>query len=93
MPKSNHFFVKIGENKIKLDIFDSWSNDGKFTLMMERFKMREIPSDMLIPVSRVKFRGLIFPAPAKPEEFLKDRYGESWKQPDPYHEFPWKVKL
>ena len=80
-------------NKCNLDIFICWENGGGVSLQMERFKIRTIPSRILQPASTIKFRGIDFPAPAQPEEFLRERYGENWDKSDPYHEFPWKVKM
>ena len=80
-------------NKCNLDIFICWENSGGVSLQMERFKIRTIPSRILQPASTIKFRGIDFPAPAQPEEFLRERYGENWDKSDPYHEFPWKVKM
>ena len=80
-------------NKCNLDIFICWENCGKVSLQMEKFKIRKISSSILQPASTVRFRGIELPAPAKPEEFLRERYGEHWGKSDPYHEFPWEVKM
>ena len=88
---SENFHINI--NNCNLDIFICWREAEAIYLPMERFQIRQINSNILLPICSTHFQNAEYPAPAKPIDFLKERYGDDWNQPNPYHEFPWKVEL
>jgi Glycerophosphoryl diester phosphodiesterase len=80
----------IGNDPI--DIFPIWQEGDRAYLAMESLRVRDVPFDQLFPVTAVNLYGQAFPAPAKPEAFLANRYGEGWRYPDPYYEWPWQIE-
>jgi hypothetical protein len=92
-PKGIGFWATDSKSKIQLDMFACWEpNKGQTMLMMEHLQYRIINTNILSPPSKVELFGVDFPSPSRPKAFLKERYGEEWEIPDPYHEFPWPVK-
>lgn len=77
--------------RVILDIFPCFESDGKTYLHMEHMNIRGIDTSILFPESQVEFYGHKFNAPAKPEAFLAERYGESWTTPNPFFEWPWQL--
>lgn len=75
----------------EIDLFFSWLSEGRLHLMMEKFQFRSIDARLVLPASTVKLCERYFPAPANPQGFLQERYGEGWRKPDPYYEWPWPV--
>jgi hypothetical protein len=59
---------------------------------MEGMAIRGISPDIMFPAGIVKLEGETLPAPADPTGFLQERYGAGWKDPDPYHDWPWKLR-
>ncbi|WP_366552624.1 glycerophosphodiester phosphodiesterase [Aquibaculum sediminis] len=84
-----NFHPKIGH--VSLDLFPSWREGDYLHLMMEKGKFRSIPLSIMLPRSNVHLLGCEVPAPADPEAFLAERYGDNWKYPDPYHEWHWPI--
>lgn len=78
-------------NGIEIDLFFCWTAGDQLHLMMEKFKYRPIPRDIVLPPSHVDLYGHTYPAPADPERFLQERYGKGWTRSNPYHEWPWKL--
>ena len=88
------FHARDPVNKVELDIFACWEpQEGQTMLMMEHFDYRTIPTNILRPPSQVHLHETDFPAPSNPKAFLKERYGNTWEKPNPYHEFPWPVQM
>lgn len=85
-----HLHVQFGSDMI--DIFPIWQEGDRAYLAMENLRVRDVPFDQLFPVTAVNLYGQAFPAPAKPEAFLANRYGEGWRYPDPYYEWPWQIE-
>lgn len=83
--------VMLKETNFVLDIFPYWNSDGMSHLHMQNMKVREIPAEILRDRSSVDLYGYKFPAPGQPEQFLYERYGESWHISDKYHEWPWRL--
>lgn len=75
-----------------IDIFPIWRDGDIAYLAMENLAIRGVPFDQLLPTSTVRLYGRSFPAPADPEAFLANRYGEGWRHSDPYYEWPWPVE-
>lgn len=87
----DNFHVTI--DGMPLDLFICWQQDNRLHLLMEGFKYRDIPASVILPAGKVILHGREYPAPADPPAFLRERYGEGWSTPDPFHEWPWKVKV
>ena len=85
-----NFHVVIGGAEI--DLFPSWQIGDQTYLVMEQYRFRPIPTDILWPASEVTLYGKRYPAPADPSAFLRERYGDEWQTPDPFHEWPWQLR-
>jgi hypothetical protein len=79
------------ENELTIDLFPIFIFGEKVILHMEEMKFREIPLSIIEPFSLVKLYDEEFFAPAKPEEFLYERYGNNWHISDRFFEFPYKI--
>lgn len=75
-----------------IDLFPCWSDGENLFLMMEHFKIRSVPLSIIEPLASVPLYDRSYPAPANPEELLRERYGDGWNVSDPFHEWPWSVK-
>lgn len=84
----NFHVVKGG---VELDVFFSWKEGDRLWLLMEGYRHRSIPFEIMFPPSQVNLYGHSYPAPAHPEMFLEERYGKGWTRSNPYHEWPWKL--
>lgn len=82
----------INVNGCGLDFFVCWHLEDKIMLAMERLKSRAIDKSVIYPPSTVTLCGRKYDAVAKPEEFLQERYGASWRTPNQFHEWPWKLE-
>jgi hypothetical protein len=89
----NELNIHVIDKKIgtSVDVFPCWNTDGLTTLHMERMALRSIPSDIFFPSSEINLYGETFPAPNKPTEFLRERYGEDWSTPNQFFEWYWKL--
>lgn len=74
-----------------VDVFPFWETGEGVHLHMESMKVRALPAKVFRPRSVARLHGRLFPAPGMPEAFLQERYGEAWKAPDPYFEWPWTL--
>lgn len=80
------------KNGVSIDIFPSWSEGSdEVFLMMDNYYFRSIAKEIIWPSKEIYFYGINFPAPSKPEVFLRERYGEKWHVSDPFHEWPWPL--
>lgn len=84
-----NFHVSFGRRS--LDFFICWKDSSRVFLMMESYLYRPIDHAIVYPPSEIDFFGRKLKAPSRPEAFLAERYGEGWKIPDPFHEWPWKI--
>ncbi|MFT4011895.1 MAG: LicD family protein [Paracoccus sp. (in: a-proteobacteria)] len=75
-----------------LDLFPSWQEKGKLHVMLRYPQYHPVAESVLVPTGTVSLYGHVYPAPAKPEEFLKIRYGKGWGVSDPYYEWPWPLE-
>lgn len=76
---------------IGVDLFPCWTNNDKTCLMMEKYRYREIPTDILLPTASVDLYGEALPAPNGCARFLNERYGSDWQVSNPYFEWPWEL--
>jgi len=84
--------VHCRAHRTSIDIFPVWDAAGTdVALHMERMKVRQISRGVIEPRGEAILHGRTFAAPAKPDEFLLHRYGPHWRNPDPYHEWPWAL--
>lgn len=88
--KYDHNFHVVKDG-VELDVFFSWKEDDRLWLLMENFRHRSIPFEIMFPSSVIDLYGHSYPAPAHPEMFLEERYGKGWTRSNPYHEWPWKL--
>ncbi|MFL1462854.1 LicD family protein [Roseococcus sp. DSY-14] len=56
-------------------------DDGQVAMLMEGMRIRPVRRELVLPLGRIAFRGMEFGAPARPEDFLADRYGPGWRVP------------
>lgn len=92
LPNSLNLHVIDPKNGAVMDVFPCWRQDGALHMHMESMKVRGIPEDAIYPRTSIEFRGSRFPAPARPEEFLRERYGEGWRTSDQFYEWPWPLE-
>ena len=86
-----HVFHK--QTNIMIDIFPYWFKKEHAYLHMEKMKIRSIPRHILTGRNEIELYGKPYPAPDNTSEFLEERYGDGWKTPDRYHEWPWPVSV
>lgn len=92
LPNSLNMHVISRENGAVMDIFPCWREDGALQMHMEGMKVRGIDPSIVYPTQSIEFLGEHVPAPAKPDEYLQERYGSGWRQPDQFFEWPWQLK-
>lgn len=76
---------------LMVDIFPCWIVEGQAHLHMERMSVRSIPASLLFPASSIELYGVTLPAPARPSEFLHERYGDDWNVSNQFFEWPWSL--
>ncbi len=83
--------VDVEGLSIGIDLFPAvYDRSSKVARCHHRgMEMREIGLEILVPPSLALLYGLERPAPAKQEEFLRWRYGESWQTPQQFFEMQW----
>lgn len=91
LPNSLNLHVIDPRNGAVMDVFPCWRQDGALCMHMETMKIRGIPEDMIYPRSVLSFHGEDFPAPSRPEAFLRARYGDGWRVSDQFYEWPWSL--
>lgn len=89
-----HITVTTSCSNIGVDIFLAWGDRWTQTtsVVMERLEYRDLATSVLVPTQQLSLYGRAYPAPAKIEVFLEDRYGSGWVRKNPYHEWPWALK-
>ena len=75
--------IKPPKNKVFIDIFPiiPTHDPGTVRMYMEGLKIRDVPSEVVVPFSTVSLYGTQFASPASAEGFLSERYGPTWKIP------------
>ena len=86
-----NFHLTDSKTNLHVDVFPLLVNGDTTSLHMEKMQLREIPTKIVLPVSTVKFKGRKVAVPAKPEAFLKERYGATWNVEDVYYDWPWAL--
>lgn len=74
-----------------LDIFPIDISAADVPVHMAQMNVELLPRDWFLDPVSVELRGTSLPAPARFHEFLLARYGESWNQSDPYHDWVWRL--
>ena len=92
LPNSLNMHVIDPANGAVMDIFPCWLEEGRLQMHMESMKVRGIDPGIVYPSRDMGFRGAQLPAPAKPEAFLRERYGDGWGVSDQFYEWPWPLK-
>lgn len=92
LPKHLNMHVNDPVSGTSLDVFPCWLEDGKMQMHMEKMAIRGIAPEVMFPGSVVQLEGEYFPAPALPESFLQERYGNGWNIPDMYYDWPWPLR-
>jgi hypothetical protein len=82
----------VSKNGISVDLFPSWFEGDQIQVMMEKFQYRPIKSSLVLPPGEAELCGRKYPAPADPAGFLAERYGENWRKPDQFYEWPWRLQ-
>ncbi|SKC35880.1 polysaccharide pyruvyl transferase family protein [Krasilnikoviella flava] len=77
---------------LHIDVFPLLVDGDSTQLHMEKMKLRAIPTSVVLPSSTITFLGEEMLAPAQPEAFLAERYGETWSTPDPFYDWPWALR-
>lgn len=77
-------FLKVTAPRagMRVDVFPIIPRpDDKVAMFMDGPRIRDVERDVVLPFKPIAFRGETFKAPACPEAFLADRYGEDWRVP------------
>lgn len=91
IPKYMNAHVTHPTSPISLDLFPLDLSGPTVPVHMEAMRVRKLPSDWFRGNAERTIDGFAFPVPARSETFLKDRYGPTWKTPDPFHDWAWKL--
>lgn len=86
-----NFHVTDPQSGLHLDVFPLLIDGDVASLHMEKMRLRTIPADVVLPPKFMTFKGHEVPVPANPESFLEERYGETWRTPDVFHDWPWTL--
>ncbi|EGD45396.1 LigA [Nocardioidaceae bacterium Broad-1] len=86
-----NFHVRDPETGLHIDVFPMIVGGEKTSLHMEQMVIRPIDTTLLLPSVGQTFKGAEVRVPADPEGFLEERYGTTWRTPDPFHDWPWTL--
>lgn len=92
LPNSLNIHVIDSRNGAVMDVFPCWEEQGRLCLHMESMKIRGIDPAIVYPPGTLPLLGRTLPAPADPEAFLQERYGDGWRVSDQFFEWPWPLK-
>lgn len=92
LPNSLNMHVIDPRNSAVMDVFPCWEENGKLQMHMESMKVRGIDPAIVYPAGEVEFLGRRLPAPARPADYLEERYGPGWNVSDQFFEWPWPLK-
>lgn len=87
-----NFHLVDPRTRLHVDVFPLLVDGDSTQLHMEKMQLRAIPTSVVLPPSSITFLGEEMLAPAQPEAFLAERYGESWGTPDPFYDWPWRLR-
>ena len=79
------------DNAVLIDLFPYWIIDASAYLYMENMIVRPIDRAILDETDVIQMYGKSFPVPRRYEDFLEERYGDSWRVPIRYFEWPWPL--
>lgn len=92
LPNSLNMHVIDARNGAVMDVFPCWEQDGCMQMHMESMKVRGIDPAIMYPATQVSMLGRQLPAPARPDAFLLERYGQGWHISNQFFEWPWPLK-
>jgi hypothetical protein len=75
-----------------IELFPAYEKGDTVRLYMESMQFRVIPSNIMFPLQPGRLYEIDICLPAKPDDFLYERYGSSWKRPDRFYEWRWELK-
>ncbi|MFJ5486632.1 LicD family protein [Hansschlegelia beijingensis] len=81
---SGFSFLKVKSPRFKrmVDVFPVIDrSDGHVGMYMQSLSIRDVPREVVLPFGDIEFYGRVFRAPSAPEEFLRERYGDTWQVP------------
>ncbi|MEL7976917.1 polysaccharide pyruvyl transferase family protein [Isoptericola sp. F-RaC21] len=87
-----NFHLIDPDTRLHIDVFPLLVDGDSTQLHMEKMQLRAIPTSVVLPPSTITFLGEEMLAPAQPEAFLAERYGEGWGTPDPFYDWPWRLR-
>ncbi len=87
-----NFHLGDPKTKLHVDVFPLLVDGERSQLHMEKMRLREVPTDMMLPPATITFLGHEMLVPADPTRFLAERYGETWSTPDPFYDWPWALR-
>ncbi len=90
-PTALNLHLTDPRTKLHVDLFPVLMRGDRARLHMEKMKLRDIDATLVLPASTLAFRGQPLQAPADPEGFLAERYGDGWSVADPYYDWPWRL--
>ncbi|MFC8598557.1 polysaccharide pyruvyl transferase family protein [Isoptericola sp. NPDC057191] len=91
---NEHLNFHLGDptTKLHVDVFPLLVDGERTQLHMEKMTLRPVPTSTVLPPAPITFHGREMLAPADPESFLAERYGETWSTPDPFYDWPWALR-
>ena len=92
LPNSLNMHVIDSRNGAVMDVFPCWEEQERLCMHMESMKIRGIDPAIVYPSGTLSLLGRTLPAPADPEAFLQERYGDGWRVSDQFFEWPWPLK-
>lgn len=92
LPNSLNMHVISPKHGAVMDVFPCWEEDGLLQMHMEGMKVRGISPSIVYPTGSIEFLGERLPVPARPEDYLEERYGAGWRVSDQFFEWPWQLK-
>lgn len=87
-----NFHLTEPSTKLHVDVFPLLVDGDRTSLHMEKMRLRDIPTKIVLPPRSYTFLGHEMLVPADPEGFLRERYGDGWGTPDPFYDWTWKLK-
>lgn len=87
----NFHVEKEGNRDIRIDIFALWMGPEKARAHMEKMKRRDMPRVWFEATKLIEIEDELLPAPIGSEEFLADRYGDTWRVPNQYDDWIWPL--
>ncbi|NVK55260.1 MAG: LicD family protein [Alteromonadaceae bacterium] len=90
--KNINLHVIVRGTGVVLDVFPYWYKGDMAMMHMESMKIRGIPASIMEGRNKIEFYDETFHIPSQPERFLEERYGATWQQSDPFHEWRWALK-